>query len=94
MLDLAKALELATLAQGIEDTFGDLAPPDVKQIASVGSYSENPQNSQRDLLREDFLQGENLATPDPFVFNAWVFVNSDGMVKVEKVDLSMFLPHE
>ncbi len=94
MLDLAKALELATLAQGIEDTFGDLAPPDVKQIASVGSYSENPQNSQRDLLREDFLQGENLATPDPFVFNAWVFVNSEGMVKVEKVDLSMFLPHE
>ena len=94
ILAVAEALELSILAQGIEDTFHAFTPPDVKKLASIGSYSHNPQNSQRDLLTAEFMKSEQLITPDPFVIQAWVFVNSQGMAKVEKVDLSIFLPHE
>ena len=70
ILAVAEALELSILAQGIEDTFHAFTPPDVKKLASIGSYSHNPQNSQRDLLTAEFMKSEQLITPDPFVIQA------------------------
>ena len=82
------------LAQGIENTFGNLTPPDVQRFASVGTFASNASNAQRDLLATENLKSINLVTPKPFVIQAWVLNHSSGLAKLEKQDISIFLPHE
>ena len=87
-------MELVQLAQGIDNTFCNLTPPDVASLAAMGTYGENPQNCQRDLLRKDFMQPDTLVTPKPFVIKAWVLNRSSGTPQVQQEDISIFLPHE
>ena len=82
------------LAQGIENTFGNLTPPDVQRFASIGTFASNASNAQRDLLATENLKSINLVTPKPFVIQAWVLNHSSGLAKLEKQDISIFLPHE
>ena len=90
----AKALELSSMAQGIEDTFGDLSPPDIKRLASLGAYGNNPSSAQRDMKKSDFLDTSSFVSPDPFTVQAWVLNHSGGHPSLETAGIDIFLPHE